>query len=74
MYKIEIWRFHIIHETYTSNKIKDILKWYRNNWLIAYKQGECCFYVYKNGQKLSFDELKKIGFFVSFEELAEEEE
>lgn len=73
MYKIEIWRFHVIHETYTSNNIKDILKWYRANWLLVYEYGGCCFYVYKNDEKLSFDELNKIGFFVSFEELDEEE-
>ena len=45
MYKIEIWRFHIIHETYTSNNIKDILKWYRNNWQISYEWGNCSFEV-----------------------------
>ena len=74
MYKIEIWRFHLIHETYTSNNIKEILKWYRENYLLLYEYGECCFYVYKNDEELSFDECSKIGFFVSFEELEEEEE
>nr|DAW32521.1 MAG TPA: hypothetical protein [Caudoviricetes sp.] len=74
MYKIEIWRFHVIHETYTSNNIKDILKWYRNNWQIAYENGNCSFEVYKNGKELSFDELNEKGFFVSFEKLDEEEE
>lgn len=74
MYKIEIWRFHIIYETYTSNNIKDILKWYRNNWQILYEWGNCSFEVYKNGKQLSFDELNEIGFFVSSEELDEEEE
>lgn len=74
MYKIEIWRFHVIHKTYTSNNIKDVLKWYRENWQISYEYGACSFEVYKNGKQLSFDELNEIGFFVSFEELDEEEE
>lgn len=74
MYKIEIWRFHVIHETYKSNNIKDILKWYRNNWKISYEYGNCYFEVYKNGKELSFDELEEIGFFESFEDLDEEEE
>lgn len=74
MYKIEIWRFHCVEETYTSNNIKDVLKWYRDNWQISYEYGGCSFEVYKNGKQLSFDELNEIGFFVSFEELDEEEE
>ena len=82
MYKIEIWRFHIIHETYTSNNIKDILKWYRNNWQISYEWGNCSFEVYKIDDRAvrpdeflehSFDELEEIGFFKSFEDLDEEE-
>lgn len=73
MYKINIWRFHCIVETYISNNIKDILKWYRNNWIISYEQGLCCFYVFENGKELSFDELNKIGFFKSFEDLDEED-
>ena len=74
MYKIEIWRFHVIHETYTSNNIKEILKWYRENWQIAYEYGDCYFEVYKNDKELSFDELNGIGFFEAFEDIEEEEE
>lgn len=74
MYKIEIWRFHIIYDTYTSNDIKDILKWFRENWLLMSSNEECHFFVYKNNKEVSFDELYKLGFYKTFEEYLEEEE
>lgn len=74
MYKIEIWRFHCVVDTYTRNNIKEILKWYKNNWQISYEWGDCSFEVYKNDKELSFYELEEIGFFEAFEDIEEEEE
>lgn len=74
MYKIEIWRFHVIHETYKSNDIKDILKWFRENWVLTFSNEECHICVYKNNKELSFHELYELGFYKTFEEWLEEEE
>lgn len=62
-YKIEIWQFRIVSETYESNHIKDILAWYRLNWSGIYDAGDCCFYVYDNFVEMSFDELFALGFY-----------
>ena len=62
-YKIEIWQFHSITDTHKSNTIKEILKWYREKWQIAFEYCNCTFYVYKNGKLMEFDELFKLGFY-----------
>lgn len=62
-YKIEIWRFHIIIDTFKSNDINEILKWYREEYQYMYDMGECTFYVYLDGKKLDFDEESELGFY-----------
>ena len=61
-YKIEIWRWHSISETYESDNIEDLLDWYKSNWLYCYEIGQCTFYVYENERKLSFKEENSFGF------------
>ena len=61
-YKIEIWQYHIIAETYESDDIKDILSWYRSHWQYTYDMGYCSFDVYENGRELSFEEELEFGF------------
>ena len=62
-YKIEIWQYHIIAETYESDDLTDILSWFRSEWLSAYDMGYCSFNVYEDGRELSFDELYGLGFY-----------
>lgn len=62
-YKIEIWQWHSITETYESDDINEILKWYKENWDYCYQCGNCTFSVYKNDKNMTFDELNKLGFF-----------
>ena len=62
-YKIEIWQYHGIVETYESNDIKDILKWYKNNWKYTYECGDCSFSICDNNKELSFDEVYELGFY-----------
>lgn len=65
-YKIEIWRFHII-DTFKSNDINEILKWYREKYQYMYDMGECAFYVYIGNKELGFDEEEKLGFFKDYD-------
>ena len=63
MYKIEIWQYHIIIETYKNKDVKNVLKWYKENWQTCYDYGFCTFYLYKDDEELSFEETDKLGFY-----------
>ena len=63
-YKIEIWVYWHLEEEYESDSIKDILEWYIEHWKGCYECGGCAFNVYKNGEKLDFDELWELGFYL----------
>lgn len=62
-YKIEIWQWRSIIETYESDDITDVLDWYRNNWRGCYECGNCSFTVYEYGRELSFEEEFELGFY-----------
>lgn len=62
-YKIEIWQYHSIVDTFESDNINEILEWYKEKWQPAYRYGACAFYVYKNNKRLDFNEEDKLGFF-----------
>lgn len=62
IYKIEIWQYHSKVDEYISNDVKEVLNWYNEEWYLMYKAGFCCFYLYKNDVKLTFDEEYKLGF------------
>ncbi len=62
-YKIEIWQYHNITETYESDDVEDILQWYKVNWWWIYECGGCSFSVYENDRELSFEEENKLGFY-----------
>ena len=63
MYKIEILQYHSIVKTYKNEDVKNVLKWYIENWQTCYDYGGCTFYLYKDDKKLSFDEKFELGFF-----------
>ena len=58
-YKIEIWQYHHITETYESDSIEDVVNWYKNTWLWLYELGNCSYSVYKDGEELSWEEERK---------------
>lgn len=62
-YRIEIWQHHDITETYESDNIEEILKWYRIYWWWIYELGDCSFSVYEDNKSLSFDEINRLGFY-----------
>ena len=62
-YKIEIWQWQNITETFESDNIEDILEWYRVSWWWIYESGGCSFTVYENGRELSFEEENELGFY-----------
>lgn len=62
-YKIEIWRYHIIINTFESDDINEIIKWYKKEYQYMYELGECTFYVYLDGEMLNFDEKERLGFY-----------
>lgn len=61
-YKIEIWQWHSITETYESDNIENILEWYKVHWRWTYELGNCAFTIYKNNEELSWDEEYELGF------------
>lgn len=62
IFKIEIWQYHCVVDTYESNDMTEILEWYFKNWKGCYENGGCTYYVYKNNEELSFDEIYQLGF------------
>ena len=62
-YKIKIWQYHCLVDTYENNDVKEILEWYKEHWLWTYENGGCAFYVYENDRELTFDEEYKLGFY-----------
>ena len=62
-WKIEIWEYHYVVDSYESNSINKVLKWFRQNWLWSYDNGNCSFEVYKNNNELTFDEKYDLGFY-----------
>lgn len=62
-YKIDIWTYGHINESYENDDIAEVLDWYKySGWASAYDQGRCAFNLYEDGQKLSFDEEYELGF------------
>lgn len=62
-YKIEIWQYHSIVDTFESDNINEMLEWYKEEWQGVYLRDMCVFYIYKNNIKLNFDEKYELGFF-----------
>lgn len=62
-YKIEIWQHQSLTATYENDDIKEILKWYKENWKWSWDYGHCAFSVYENGRLLSFKEATELGFY-----------
>ena len=62
-WKIDIWHYHSIVDSYESDDINEALKWFRQGWKWSYDNGDCSFDVYKNDRLLTFDEENKLGFF-----------
>lgn len=62
-YKIEIWQYQNITETYESDNIEDVLQWYKLNWRWLYELGNCVFYIYNDNEELSWNEKYKLGFY-----------
>ena len=63
MYKIEILQYHSIKKAYKNKDVKNVLKWYKENWQTCYDYGGCAFCLYKDDKELSFDEENELGFF-----------
>lgn len=63
IYRIEIWQYHSLTETYENDDVKDILEWYRVHWRYCYEIGGCSFSVYKYDEELSFEEEHDLGFY-----------
>ena len=61
-YKIEIWQYHHITETFESEDVSEVLNWYKTDWLWIYEMGGCSFTIYKDDTELTFEEENKLGF------------
>lgn len=60
-YKIDIWQWGSITETYESDNIEDIVEFWKGEWFDCYDHGYCTFYVYEDDEELSFDEVYELG-------------
>jgi hypothetical protein len=60
--KIEIWIYHRVVDTYESDDIKDVLKWFKKHWGICFDNGGCCFEVFDGEKRMTFEELYEAGF------------
>ena len=70
-YRIEIWKYNSITDEYSDiideyeyDNIEDILKWYQTWWRYYCKYNLSTFYVYKNNERLDFEEEYKLGFYL----------
>lgn len=62
-YKINIWQYHSIIDTYESNKVEEILKWYEENYKFIYEMDNCSFEVFKDNKILTFNQIYELGFY-----------
>ena len=62
-YKMEIWQWRRIVDTYASDDINEVLEWYKDEWKGCHDDGYCAFYIFDNDKELSFEEEYKLGFF-----------
>ena len=61
-YRIDIWTWGFITDTYWNNNVESVLKWFKDNWAEKYENGLCTFRVYKDDVELSFEEEYRLGF------------
>ena len=59
--KVEIWQYGSITETFISNNIEEVLKWFNRHWRNCYNDGGCAIEVYQNDKRLSFHERCNLG-------------
>ena len=62
-YKIDVWQWGSIRESYESDDIKEVADWYKRNWSGAYDCGLCAIEIYEDGEDYPFDEALKLGFY-----------
>ena len=61
-YRIDIWTWGFIADTYWNNNVESVLKWFKDNWVEKYEHSLCTFRVYKDDVELSFEEEYRLGF------------
>ena len=62
-YKIEIWTYGYVRDSYESDDVLEVLNWYKDSgWYGTYENGGCSYEIYKDGEMLSFDEEYELGF------------
>lgn len=61
-YKINIWQYNSITDTYESDKIEEVLKWYEKNYKWTFENGECSFNILKDNEILTIKQEIELGF------------
>lgn len=64
-YRIEIWQYHFVTDSFSSYDIFNIRNWWLDKWYAAQRYGECSLEVYKNDRPMpmSCEELGNLGFY-----------
>ena len=63
MYKIKIWEYYNLADTFENNDISKVLEYYNKHWKSRYKNDMCVFDIFKDNKELSFEEKNELGFF-----------
>lgn len=61
-YRIEIWQYHFVTDSFSSYDILNIRNWWLDRWYAVWCYGECTLEVYKNDRPMSREELSNLGF------------
>lgn len=54
-YRIEIWQYHSISETFETDDYNKLLEWYKTNWSWIYENGGCTFYIFEDDDEIDDD-------------------
>ncbi len=62
-YKIDVWQYGFLRESYESDNIEDVVNWYKENWCYAYQYGLCAIEIYEDGETYPFNKALELGFY-----------
>lgn len=68
-YSVEVWVYHNIVDSYKCASLDEAREWLsKEGWIKSWACGNCCFEVFKDGKKVSFDALWENKFYDEGEE------
>lgn len=62
-YRIDVWQYGNIVESYEGDDLTELVDWYKENWFVAYEHGLCALDIYEQRKDIPFEEAVKLGFY-----------